>query len=155
VFTARQNKSLNVIQFSFCLQSTEKARVQSQVTPYGPYGGRSSNRTGFSQSTAVLPCRYHSNKAPYSFPCCSYQDKHAKPVGFWNSGTLWRRLFLFFRLYSVNGDISGTDHTPQLHSDELLPSHINTIKKNKTRYTRNTGVRDTTYLFTKYIRHEH
>ena len=115
----------------FCLQSSEKARFRSQVTPRGPCGGRSSNGTGFSPKTAVLPCQYHSTNALYSSPCCSYQkNKRAKPVDSWNSGILWRKV-LFFCLYSVNGDVSGTDHTPQLRLDELLPSQINTLRNIK------------------------
>jgi len=153
-----KNRSLNAIQFNFCLQSTEKARVRSQVTPHGPYGGRSSNGTGFSPNTAVLPCQCHSTNTPYSSPFCSYQKgKRAKPVDFWNSRTLWRKVLFFsffLRLYRVNGDVSGTDHTPQLRLDELLPSQINTFKKQDMLNREQWRTEHTTYLFTKYIRHE-
>jgi hypothetical protein len=43
---------------------TAEARVQSRASPR--CGGQSDNETGFSPSTLVLPCQYHSTSAPCS-----------------------------------------------------------------------------------------
>jgi hypothetical protein len=45
------------------------------------FSGQSGTGPGFSPSTSVLPCQYHSTTAAYSssFPCCpSQKDKWAK-----------------------------------------------------------------------------
>jgi hypothetical protein len=43
---------------------TADARVQSQVSPCGLCDGQSGTGTGFSQSTSVFPCQFHSTGAP-------------------------------------------------------------------------------------------
>jgi hypothetical protein len=46
---------------------TAEARVQSQANPGGFCVGQNGTGTGFSPSTSVFPCQYHSTIAPYSF----------------------------------------------------------------------------------------
>jgi hypothetical protein len=43
---------------------TAEDRVRSRISPCGICGGQSRTGTGFSPSTLVLPCQFHSTGAP-------------------------------------------------------------------------------------------
>jgi hypothetical protein len=43
---------------------TSEARFRSRVCPCGIFGGQRGTGTGFSPSTSVFPCQYHSTGAP-------------------------------------------------------------------------------------------
>ena len=52
-------------------------RLRSRARPFGIYGGSSCTGTGFSPSTSVFPCQYHSTIATYLFihlPPILYND---------------------------------------------------------------------------------
>jgi hypothetical protein len=43
---------------------TSEGRVRSRVSPCGFLGGQSGTETGFSSSTSIVPCQFHSTGAP-------------------------------------------------------------------------------------------
>jgi hypothetical protein len=47
------------------LPFTTDAQFQSQTSPCRIFGGQSDIATGFSPSTAVFPCHYHSTNVPF------------------------------------------------------------------------------------------
>jgi hypothetical protein len=53
-----------MVQAVSCLPPTAEAQVRSRVSPCEICGGQSGTGTGFSPSSSVFPCQFHSTRAP-------------------------------------------------------------------------------------------
>jgi hypothetical protein len=53
---------------------TTEARVRARVNPCGIYDRRSGTGTGFSPSSSVLPCQYHSTVALHTHIICGMNN---------------------------------------------------------------------------------
>ena len=60
-------KGCAVSQGISCWHHSVEAWVQLQASPCGKCSGWSGTGTGFSPSTVIFTCHYHSTSAPYSF----------------------------------------------------------------------------------------
>jgi hypothetical protein len=84
-----QTASVVVLRKSIlCRPSTAEARVRSRVYPCGICGGQSNTGRGFSPSTWVFPCQFHSTVLHYS-------EK-------------WKKLIIFLFIF-----IAGLHNKPQ------------------------------------------
>ena len=69
----RENYVLLLLRQPFVPQAVSRRprmsedRVRRWTRPFGIWEGHSGTATGFSSSTSVFPCQYHSTIAPYSF----------------------------------------------------------------------------------------
>jgi hypothetical protein len=75
-----------------CRLLTAEAWVRSWAGPCEVCGCQIGSGAGFSPSTSVLPCQYHSTSAAclFSSQGCSYQkDKQTKPGNLPKSSALW------------------------------------------------------------------
>jgi len=87
---------------------TMENRVRSRVSPFGIRGELSDILTGFSPSTSVFPCQYHSTNARYwsLSSCCFYhKNKHAK------FGNLQTTHCSLVQNLALSVQRSQTDHT--------------------------------------------
>jgi hypothetical protein len=61
--TVSSRKGRAVVQVISCRPVTAEARVGARVNAYGICGGQSGTGTGFSPSSSVFLCQYHSTVA--------------------------------------------------------------------------------------------
>ena len=98
---------------------TMENRVRSRVSQPGIRGGLSDTLTGFSPSTSVLHCQYHSTNARYwsLSTCCFYhKNKHAK------SGNLKKTNCPLAQFFSVKR--SQTDHATSVRCvTNIVPTY--------------------------------
>jgi hypothetical protein len=58
---------------------TTEARVRAPASPCGIYGLQNGSGRGFSQSSSVLSCQYHSTETPYLY--ITSRMSNNRPVG--------------------------------------------------------------------------
>jgi hypothetical protein len=115
---------------------TAEARLRSWVSLYEICGGWCGNETGFSPSTSVFPCHYHSTNAPYSSSSmrCPYQnDKRAKRWYLPERNALWEIgsiLQKFTSIFMVFERLKGLVYCPKywqrlkMNHDSLFNTRI-------------------------------
>jgi hypothetical protein len=59
-------KRPTLVQAVNCRALTAEARVPTWITPCGNCGGQSGTEIGFSSSSSVFPCQYHSTAATHA-----------------------------------------------------------------------------------------
>jgi hypothetical protein len=63
---------------------TTEAQVHTHVSLHGIFCGQSGTRTGFSSTSLMFSCQYHSTRPPYSYTTWGMNNR---PVGGCNSET--------------------------------------------------------------------